>query len=59
MDWLEYWSEFLEWNLGGKFWSETENAILVVKEPVAVLGVFCPVLKRPEKCLKGPDGVIL
>ena len=42
--------------------SETENEILVVKEPVAVLGCIlqlCPIFKRPEQCLKGPDGVIL
>ena len=27
---MEYWSGFLEWNIGGKFWSGTENSILVV-----------------------------
>ena len=39
MDWsheLGPWSGFLERNLGGKFWSGTENAIPVMKESVAV-----------------------
>ena len=34
MDWshgVEYWSRFLEWNIGVKFLCETENSILVVK----------------------------
>ena len=39
MNWshrVEYWSGFLERNLGGKFWSGTENAVPVMKESVAV-----------------------
>ena len=39
MNWgyrVEYWSGFLERNLGGKFWSGIENAIPVMKESVAV-----------------------
>ena len=38
------WSETLEI----KFWSENKNANPVLKEPMAVLGVLCPVFKRPE-----------
>ena len=39
---MEYWSVFLEWNLGGKFWSETKNAIWVVymSEPFSSIGVL-------------------
>ena len=72
LDWdhgVEYWSSFLKWNLGEAFWSETENVFcftpkclsMLVKESVAVglLGVFCPVFKRPEQCFEDTDGVIL
>ena len=42
--------EILEWK---------KNAVPVVKEPVSVLGFSCPVFKRPEQCLKGPDHISL
>ena len=28
---VEYWSGFLEWNLGRKLWNGTENLISVIK----------------------------